>query len=89
MADEDKDYWVVRIPKPKRFLRKAARFFAGFPSKTITVDVPFTILTSVLIAAVLFIFFTTVVKTPDVVAAVFTVVLVGFYLYVLRSEARR
>ncbi|MEM2747267.1 MAG: hypothetical protein QXK69_12255 [Candidatus Caldarchaeum sp.] len=90
--DGGDDYWVVRIPKPKRFFRALARMFRGLGSasmKTVTVDVPFTLITSLLVGVLLFIFFTSVVKIPDLVAAVFTAVLVGVYLYFLRSEMHR
>ncbi|MEM2555999.1 MAG: hypothetical protein QXD31_04035 [Candidatus Caldarchaeum sp.] len=92
MDGGDDDYWVVRIPKPKRLFKALARMFrwlGSVPMKTVTVDIPFTLITSLLVAVLLFIFFTTVVKIPDLVAGVFTAVLVGVYLYFLRSEMRR
>ncbi|MEM0384476.1 MAG: hypothetical protein QXX49_07390 [Candidatus Caldarchaeum sp.] len=90
---EEDEYWIVRIPKPRRLMRAVGRLFGGVGQgvlkKTITVDVPFTIITSALIGVLMFVFFTAVVKIPDLVAALFTAILLGFYLYVLRSETRR
>ncbi len=86
---EEEEFWVVRIPKPKRVFKALARMFSVFQTKNITVDVPFITVTSLLIAVVLFIFFTVIVKIPEVVAVVFSAVLTGFYLHIIRSETRR
>jgi len=88
VEEEEEDYWVVRIPKPRRVLR-VLRGFGSLPSRPITVDVPWVVITSLLISVLLFVFFTAVVKIPDVVSAVFTAIIVFVYLAVLRSEARR
>ncbi|MEM4281491.1 MAG: hypothetical protein QW470_07340 [Candidatus Caldarchaeum sp.] len=90
--DGGDDYWVVKIPKPRRFFRFLSRLLrglGGISTKTVSVDVPLILITSLLAAVLLFIFFTAVVKIPDLVAAFFTAVLIGVYLYFLRSEIRR
>ncbi|MCS7138213.1 MAG: hypothetical protein NZ941_07585 [Candidatus Caldarchaeum sp.] len=92
MADEERDYWVIKIPKPRRIIRvfaKVSRSFGGVFHKTFSIDVPLIFLISLLIAFVLFLSFTIVFRSPDLVAASFTVLLVGLYLLVLWREIRR
>ncbi len=89
MNGEEEEFWVIRIPKPKRFFKALARLFGAFQAKNIEVDVPLITITSLLIAVMLFVFFTLIVKIPEAVAVVFSAVLIGLYLYILRSEMRR
>ena len=85
---EEEDYWVVRIPKPRRLLRML-RVVGSFPLRPVTVDVPWVVITSLLVGVLLFLFFTVALRIPDLVSAFFTAVIVLVYLAALRRELRR
>ncbi|MCS7133581.1 MAG: hypothetical protein NZ921_02115 [Candidatus Caldarchaeum sp.] len=88
----DEEYWVIKIPKPKKLFKAVGRVvgsFAGLLSRSFSVDVPFLLITSLLVGFVLFVVFTIGFRIPDLVAALFTFFLVGLYLLFLRREMRR
>ncbi|MCS6783775.1 MAG: hypothetical protein RMI43_07060 [Candidatus Caldarchaeum sp.] len=92
MAGEEADYWIIKIPKPRRFIRVFAKVLQSVGAvfyRTFSVDLPLIFITSVLIGVVLFITFTVVFRIPDLVAGLFTVLLVGVYLFILRREMLR
>ncbi|MEM0441104.1 MAG: hypothetical protein QXF45_04950 [Candidatus Caldarchaeum sp.] len=89
---DDADYWIIKIPKPRKILRifaKIGLFMGNVFSRSFSVDVPLILITSLLVGVVLFIMFTVVFRIPDFVAAVFTALLILLYLLVLRREMGR
>jgi len=91
MAEDNSDYWIVKIPKPWKLLKKVMHAFRGSSDalrKPLHVDIPSIALTSLFVGVIAFIFFTIVIRIPDVIAAFFTAFVVFVYLYFMRREMK-
>ncbi|MEM4297271.1 MAG: hypothetical protein QW815_02760, partial [Nitrososphaerota archaeon] len=62
MGQEDDDHWIIRIPKPKRLMRRIVASMAGFAESKISVDVPMMVMTALFIGVVSFIIFNLLVR---------------------------
>lgn len=90
--DEDSDYWVIKVPKPRRLLKMFAKLSRGIAeglSSSISLDTPLIFISAVSIGIVTFLLFTLLYRIPEMVAVLFSVLLVGLYLLFLRRELRR
>lgn len=91
-VDEDSDYWVIKVPKPRRLLKMFAKLSRGIAeglSSSISLDTPLIFISAVSIGIVTFLLFTLLYRIPEMVAVLFSVLLVGLYLLFLRRELRR
>jgi hypothetical protein len=89
---EDSDYWVIKVPKPRRLLKmfaKLSRVVIEGLSSSISLDTPLILISAVSIGIVTFLVFTLVYRIPEVVAVLFSILLVVLYLLFLRRELRR
>ena len=89
---EDSDYWVIRIPKPRRLLKMFAKFSHGIAaglSTSISLDTPLILISAVFIGITTFLLFRIFYRIPDPVSLLFSIMLVALYLLILRRELRR
>jgi hypothetical protein len=85
----EEDYWVIRIPKPKRLVKALSKALQSFAGSNITIDIPLIMFTSFFMGVVAFLIFTLAVRIPEWISVVFASVLVAVYLFSVLPLFRR